>query len=166
MAKSKIALLTSAGKIVLELFDEQAPKTVANFLSYIQDNFYNGTIFHRVIEGFMIQGGGLDINLQPKQTKPPIDNEAKSELKNEKFTLAMARTAEPHSATSQFFINVADNHFLNQPQEGGWGYAVFGKVIEGEDIVLQISQTETAAVAGYTDVPIKTVTIDKAEILS
>ncbi len=166
MENLKIIIHSSAGKMTAELYPELAPQTVKNFLQYVESGFYSGTIFHRVIDGFMIQGGGLDANLQPKPTQTPVVNEARPDLPNTKFTLAMARTADPHSATSQFFINVADNHFLNQPEAEGWGYAVFGKVIDGQDIVLQISQKETTSVAGYADVPFEPVTINDVEIIS
>ncbi len=166
MTNLTISINTSAGKITAELYPQQAPQTVQNFLQYVNSGFYSGTIFHRVIAGFMIQGGGLDANLQPKPTKAPVVNEARPDVPNTKFTLAMARTADPHSATAQFFINVADNHFLNQPETDGWGYAVFGKVIAGQDVVLEISKTETTSAAGYTEVPFETITINDVEVIS
>ncbi len=139
-----VELQTSAGNIVLELDGGRAPKSVANFLQYVQRGHYNDTIFHRVIEGFMVQGGGLDAKLREKETLPPIENEGGNGLKNDKYTVAMARTADPHSATSQFFINVANNDFLNRDQsQDGYGYAVFGKVIEGQAVVDKIAQATT-----------------------
>ena len=132
-----IRFTTNMGVFDVELNEAAAPKTCENFLSYVRSGFYNGTIFHRVISGFMIQGGGFEPGLKQKQTKAPIENEANNGLKNDKYTIAMARTNEPHSATSQFFINVADNDFLNHtsPTSRGWGYAVFGKVVSGTDVI-------------------------------
>jgi len=162
-----VKLTTSMGDITVELYQDKAPESVANFLAYVNAGFYGGTAFHRVIPGFMIQGGGLTKDLHPKATKDPIRNEADNGLKNDKYTLAMARTAEPHSATAQFFINVADNDFLNfaakTPQ--GWGYAVFGKVVEGQDVVDKIAAVPTGRKGYYEDVPKTAVLIEKAEVL-
>lgn len=164
----KVKLQTSEGNIVVELYPDKAPQTVENFLEYVNSGFYNGTIFHRVIDGFMIQGGGLTENMQDKPTREPIKNEAASGLKNEKYTLAMARTSEPHSASSQFFINVKNNPFLNYasstPQ--GFGYCVFGKVIKGQDVVDKIKSTPTGQKGMHSDVPLKPIIIEKAEVIS
>jgi len=162
-----VKLETSKGDIVIELDQAKAPKTVANFLGYVKDGFYDGTIFHRVIDGFMIQGGGFTPDMQTKPTKNPIENEADNGLANAKYTVAMARTMDPHSATAQFFINVADNAFLNHtgkdPQ--GWGYAVFGKVIKGQEVVDQIKGVETANKGMHQDVPVTPVVIEKAVVV-
>ncbi len=158
-----VRLETSLGEITLELYPDKAPATVANFLQYVREGSYDGTIFHRVINGFMIQGGGLDANLNPKPTRAPIQNEADNGLTNQPYTVAMARTSDPHSATSQFFINVADNKFLNYtgktPQ--GWGYAVFGRVVQGREVVDQIKAVPT----GNQDVPLTPVVIVKAMVV-
>ena len=155
---SLVTISTSAGDIHLELDAENAPITVANFLQLAKDDYYNGTIFHRIIDGFMVQGGGLDENMAPKPTgTEPIQNEANNGLKNDRGTLAMARTMDPHSATGQFFINHKDNDFLNHTSETsqGWGYAVFGSVINGMDIVDQIALSTTSTVGGYADAPLE-----------
>jgi peptidyl-prolyl cis-trans isomerase B (cyclophilin B) len=154
-----ITLSTNLGNIVLELDAEKAPVTVENFLSYVKSGFYNGTIFHRVIDGFMIQGGGFDSSMKQKPTENPIKNEANNGLKNNKYTIAMARTSVPDSATSQFFINVNNNDFLNYPGQDGWGYCVFGKVTEGTDVVDKIQKVATGNSAGHQDVPREAVTI-------
>ena len=154
-----ITLSTNFGNIILELDTDKAPITVENFLSYAKNGYYNGTIFHRVIDGFMIQGGGFDASMKQKATEKPIKNEANNSLKNNKYTIAMARTSIPDSATSQFFINVNNNDFLNYPGQDGWGYCVFGKVIEGTDIVDKIQKVATGNSGGHQDVPIETVTI-------
>lgn len=153
------------GVFDVELNEAAAPKTCENFLSYVRSGFYNGTIFHRVISGFMIQGGGFEPGLKQKQTKAPIENEANNGLKNDKYTIAMARTNEPHSATSQFFINVADNDFLNHtsPTSRGWGYAVFGKVVSGTDVIDAIARVRTASRSWYGDVPVEDVVMEKVE---
>lgn len=155
-----VLLKTSMGEIVLELYPEKAPKSVENFLKYVKNDHYKGTIFHRVIDGFMIQGGGYDRNMTQKPTDAPIQNEAKNGLKNEPYTLAMARTAAPHSASAQFFINVKNNGFLDYPGQDGWGYAVFGKVIKGMDVVDKIKVVPT----GGNNVPVKPVVIESAAI--
>ena len=156
---------TNMGVFDVELNEAAAPKTCENFLSYVRSGFYNGTIFHRVISGFMIQGGGFEPGLKQKQTKAPIENEANNGLKNDKYTIAMARTNEPHSATSQFFINVADNDFLNHtsPTSRGWGYAVFGKVVSGTDVIDAIARVRTASRSWYGDVPVEDVVMEKVE---
>ena len=141
-----IRFTTNKGVIDLELDHEHAPKTSANFEQYVRDGFYNGTIFHRVIKGFMIQGGGFEVGMHQKETREPIENEAANGLKNDKYTIAMARTSDPHSATAQFFINVVDNDFLNHtaPNPQGWGYAVFGKVVAGTEVVDEIAKVRTS----------------------
>ena len=154
-----ITLSTSLGNIVLELDADKAPITVENFLSYAKSGYYNGTIFHRVIDVFMIQGGGFDASMKQKSTENPIKNEANNGLKNNKYTIAMARTSIPDSATSQFFINVNNNDFLNYPGQDGWGYCVFGKVTEGTDVVDKIQKVATGNSAGHQDVPREAVTI-------
>lgn len=160
-----IRFTTNKGVFDVELNEAAAPKTCENFLQYVRSGFYNGTIFHRVISGFMIQGGGFEPSLQQKETKAPIENEANNGLKNDKYTIAMARTNDPHSATSQFFINVADNDFLNHtsPTPRGWGYAVFGKVVAGTDVVDAIAAVRTASRSWYGDVPVEDVVMEKVE---
>lgn len=160
-----IRFTTNKGVFDVELNEAAAPKTCENFLQYVRSGFYNGTIFHRVISGFMIQGGGFEPGLQQKETKAPIENEANNGLKNDKYTIAMARTNDPHSATSQFFINVADNDFLNHtsPTPRGWGYAVFGKVVAGTDVVDAIAAVRTASRSWYGDVPVEDVLMEKVE---
>lgn len=160
-----IRFTTNKGVFDVELNEAAAPKTCENFLQYVRSGFYNGTIFHRVISGFMIQGGGFEPGLQQKETKAPIENEANNGLKNDKYTIAMARTNDPHSATSQFFINVADNDFLNHtsPTPRGWGYAVFGKVVAGTDVVDAIASVRTASRSWYGDVPVEDVVMEKVE---
>lgn len=149
----RVRLETDQGVITVELYPEKAPKSVANFLAYVDSGFYDKTIFHRVIRNFVIQGGGLDSSMREKPTRAPIANEAKNGLKNEAGTLAMARTNEPHSASSQFFINLQSNTNLDYPSFDGWGYAVFGKVVEGQEIVQKIGRVPTAVVSGQADVP-------------
>ena len=162
-----VELETTMGNIVIELNQEKAPNTVANFLEYVKSGHYDGTIFHRVIDGFMIQGGGMDANMTEKSTNAPIQNEADNGLRNEVGTIAMARTSDPHSATAQFFINVKDNSFLNfsgkNPQ--GWGYAVFGKVTEGMDIVNKIKGVPTGKYGFHADVPTTPVVITHAKVI-
>jgi peptidyl-prolyl cis-trans isomerase B (cyclophilin B) len=160
----KVRLETTFGDLVLELDETRAPETTANFLAYLADGFYDGTLFHRVIDGFMIQGGGLLPGLHRKPTRPPIRNEAANGLRNLRGTVAMARTSEPHSATSQFFINVADNPFLDFRAESaeGWGYCVFGQVVEGMDVVDRIRAVPTGARGGQRDVPVEDVLINRA----
>ncbi len=166
-AAPRVKLATSAGDIVLQLDATKAPKTVENFLAYVKKGHYNGTVFHRVIPGFMIKGGGFDAAMVQKPTDKPIENEATNGLKNDRYTIAMARTPQPHSASAQFFINVADNAFLNHtaPTPQGWGYAVFGKVIEGMAVVDKISTVPTGVKGMYRDVPLSPVTINAATVL-
>jgi peptidyl-prolyl cis-trans isomerase B (cyclophilin B) len=154
------------GIIALELDAEKAPKSVANFLAYIEHGHYDNTIFHRVIPGFMVQGGGMEPGMVQRKTAKPIDNEANNGLKNEKYTVAMARTSQPHSATAQFFINVADNGFLNHTAETtqGWGYTVFGKVIEGKDLVDKIQSVDTGRKGFHDDVPVEDVVMTKVVV--
>lgn len=161
-----VILNTTYGPITLELDAEKAPQTVANFLSYAKDGFYDGTIFHRVIDNFMIQGGGFDTDMNQKSTQEPIENEADNGLKNDFGTVAMARTMDPHSATAQFFINVKDNDFLNHSGKTmqGWGYAVFGKVVDGEDALEKIRAVATTSKAGHQDVPVETVIIESVTV--
>jgi peptidyl-prolyl cis-trans isomerase B (cyclophilin B) len=162
-----VKLETSMGDITLELYPDKAPATVANFLQYVKDGFFNGTIFHRVINGFMIQGGGFAADMSQKTTREPIKNEADNGLTNDAYTIAMARTMDPNSATAQFFINVADNRALNHtgktPQ--GWGYAVFGKVVKGKEVVDKIKAVPTANKGMHQNVPVSPVTIVKATVV-
>ena len=167
-APARVQMQTSMGDIVIELDMEKAPKSVENFLGYVNDGFYNGTVFHRVIDGFMIQGGGFTENLQRKGTREPIQNEADNGLKNVRGTIAMARTGEPHSATAQFFINVVDNDFLDfrSKTRRGWGYTVFGKVIQGMDVVDNIRKVKTGPSGPFrTDVPQTPVVIKQVSVL-
>lgn len=162
-----IRFTTNLGSFDLELDAKAAPKTVANFERYVKEGFYNGTLFHRVIDGFMIQGGGFEAGMQHKEGHAPIENEAMNGLKNDKYTIAMARTSDPHSAMSQFFINVSDNDFLNHtvPSGQGWGYAVFGRVVKGFDVIDRIAKVKTGSSRGFQDVPKEDVVIEKAEII-
>lgn len=162
-----VELHTNHGVIKLELDAAKAPKTVENFLNYVKKGHYDGTVFHRVINGFMIQGGGFEPGLKQKPTDAPIDNEANNGLKNDTYTIAMARTNDPHSATAQFFINVNDNDFLNHssPTPQGWGYAVFGKVVEGQDVVDKIKGVKTGKMGFHQDVPTDDVVIEKAVVV-
>jgi cyclophilin family peptidyl-prolyl cis-trans isomerase len=163
----KVKLTTSMGPITVELDKDKAPVSAANFAKYVESGHYNGTIFHRVIDGFMIQGGGFTKDMAQKPTQAPIKNEADNGLKNDKYTLALARTPDPNSASSQFFINVKDNDFLNYkaPTMQGWGYAVFGKVVEGKDVVDKIAKVATGNAKGFENVPATPVVIEKAECL-
>lgn len=164
-ANPVVEMRTSHGTIELELFADKAPKSVENFIEYVKSGHYSGTVFHRVIDGFMIQGGGFDAGLNQKPTRAPIQNEAKNGLRNEAGTLAMARTSDPHSASAQFFINLADNRFLDYPSRDGWGYAVFGKVTRGFDVVQKIGRTATRTLKGYQDVPEQPVTIESVRVI-
>jgi cyclophilin family peptidyl-prolyl cis-trans isomerase len=164
-ASPKVLLKTNMGDIVLELSPAKAPKSVENFLQYVKQGHYQGTVFHRVIDGFMIQGGGFDRDMREKPTRAPIENEAKNGLRNEAYTVAMARTGDPHSASAQFFINVGNNAFLDYPGQDGWGYAVFGKVIKGTDVVDKIKKLPTSSRGPFQDVPIKPVVIESASVL-
>ncbi len=161
-----VKLITNFGDITLELNAEKAPITVANFLQYVENGFYTDVVFHRVIDGFMIQGGGFDTDMKQKKTLTEIKNEANNGLTNNQYTVAMARTSIPDSASSQFFINVGDNDFLNHtaPTSSGWGYCVFGKVVEGKDVVDKIKAVKTASKAGHQDVPVEPVIIKSAVV--
>jgi peptidyl-prolyl cis-trans isomerase A (cyclophilin A) len=161
----QVSLKTTMGEIVVELDQEKAPKTVANFLQYVKSGHYKGTIFHRVIDGFMIQGGGMDAKLVTKKTNPPVKNEANNGLLNAPYTLAMARTADPDSATSQFFINVADNTPLDYPGRDGFGYTVFGKVVQGQDVVDKIKGVVVDDVRGQQNVPVVPIVIQSATVV-
>ena len=167
MSNPQVELQTNKGTIRLELNAEKAPVTTENFLSYVKSGHYDGTVFHRVINGFMIQGGGFGTGMKEKNTQEPILNEAQNGLKNDKYTIAMARTSDPHSASAQFFINVADNDFLNHtsPTAQGWGYAVFGKVISGTDVVDAIKGVRTGNHGFHQDVPVEDVVIEKATVI-
>lgn len=164
---SRVELTTNFGRIVIELNDAEAPKTVENFLTYVRNGHYDGTIFHRVIPGFMVQGGGFTPDMAQKPTMAPVQNEADNGLKNTAYTVAMARTNDPHSATAQFFINVSDNDFLNftAKSPNGWGYTVFGRVTEGQDVVDRIKQVRTGTSRGHQDVPTQPVIIEGAKVL-
>lgn len=161
---TEVLLETTSGEILLELYPSKAPRTVENFLKYVDEGFYSNTIFHRVIPNFMIQGGGMDAKMNEKPTHESIPNEADNGLKNERCTIAMARTADPHSASAQFFINLTSNEFLNhrEPTHDGWGYAVFGKVIDGMDVVDKIAKVKTRSQGIYDDVPVDMVLITNA----
>ena len=160
-----VKMTTSQGDLRIELDDAKAPISVANFLSYVNKGFYDGTIFHRVIRNFMIQGGGFEPGMKQKPTEQTVENEAKNGLKNDKYTIAMARTMAPHSASAQFFINTKNNDFLNYPGQDGWGYAVFGKVVEGQDVVDQINNVKTSRAGMHSDVPSDDVVIEKIEVV-
>jgi peptidyl-prolyl cis-trans isomerase B (cyclophilin B) len=164
---SNVLIQTNFGDITIELNYEKAPITAANFEQYVRDGFYDGVIFHRVIDGFMVQGGGFDVSMDQKETRANIENEADNGLKNDEGTLAMARTMDPHSASAQFFINVGDNAFLNHTGKDsqGWGYAVFGKVVEGMDVVNTIKKVATTSKSGHQDVPADPVVIDSATMI-
>ena len=161
-ADPQVDVRTNLGTIRLELNAAKAPKTVENFLQYVKDGHYNGTIFHRVIDGFMVQGGGIGSNMREKSTRAPMQNEAKNGLKNDVGSIAMARTSDPHSASAQFFINVKNNDFLNYPGQDGWGYAVFGKVVSGMDVVTKIAKTPT----GPNDVPRQPIVIESMTLVT
>lgn len=163
-----IKLHTNYGVITLKLDAEKAPETVANFEKYVKDGHYDGTIFHRVIDNFMVQGGGFEAGMKQKQTNAPIKNEANNGLSNKRGTIAMARTMDPHSASAQFFINIKDNNFLDHtaPTSQGWGYAVFGEVVDGMDVIDKIRAVKTTSKAGHQDVPVDDVVIEKAEVVA
>lgn len=167
MTTPRVKLQTNHGDMVIELDAEKAPQTVENFLAYVNDGFYNGTIFHRVIGNFMIQGGGFDADMKQKETRDPVPNEADNGLKNNQYTVAMARTNDPHSATAQFFINVANNDFLNftAPTPNGWGYTVFGKVVEGTEVADKIQTLKTGSKGFHQDVPTEDVIIEQASVV-
>jgi peptidyl-prolyl cis-trans isomerase B (cyclophilin B) len=162
---TKVLLNTSAGDITLELDEAKAPKTVANFLDYVRSGHYAGTVFHRVIPGFMIQGGGLTADMQQKAAPQRVENEASNGLRNDKYTVAMARTSDPHSASAQFFINTSANDFLNYPGQDGWGYAVFGRVVDGNAVVDSIEGVATGSKSGHQDVPREPITIVAAQLI-
>ena len=168
MPAAYVMMTTTVGPITIELDADSAPKTVENFLSYVAGGFYDGTIFHRVIDNFMIQGGGFTADMEQKSTQAPIENEANNGLTNQRGTIAMARTQDPHSATAQFFINVQDNDFLNHTGENmqGWGYAVFGKVTDGEDVLDKIRGVQTGSQAGHQDVPVEPIIIESVAIIN
>ncbi len=163
-----VRMATSLGNIDIELDPASAPETVKNFMKYVEDGFYDGLIFHRVIPGFMVQGGGMEPGMRQRDTRDPIENEADNGLKNDIGTIAMARTSDPHSATAQFFINVADNEFLNHTAKTpkGWGYAVFGRVVAGMDVVNAIAAVETGRVGPHADVPREDIVINSARVVS
>ena len=168
-AAPQVEIKTNLGDITLELRPDKAPQTVRNFLEYVKAGHYDGTVFHRVIDGFMIQGGGFDLRLEEKPTRPAIKNEAANGLRNDTYTVAMARTSEPHSATAQFYINVADNDFLNyrSPDVRGYGYAVFGKVVKGQEVVRKIAKVATGGMGQFpSDVPLKPVLMEKVRVLA
>jgi peptidyl-prolyl cis-trans isomerase B (cyclophilin B) len=164
---SNVLMKTNYGDITIELNHEKAPITAANFEQYVRDGFYDGVIFHRVIDGFMVQGGGFDVSMDQKETRANIENEADNGLTNDEGTLAMARTMDPHSASAQFFINVGNNAFLNHSGKNsqGWGYAVFGKVVDGMDVVNEIKNVSTTTKSGHQDVPKEPVVIDSASMI-
>ncbi len=160
-----VIITTNHGDIKLELDAEKAPKTVENFLAYVNAGHYSNTIFHRVIDGFMIQGGGFEPGMKQKATKAPVENEAKNGLKNVEYSVAMARTSDPHSASAQFFINIKNNSFLDYPGQDGWGYCVFGKVVEGADVVDKIKSVKTSRSGMSADVPVEDVVIEKVTVV-
>jgi len=166
MPTAHVTIATTVGHMTLELDADNAPKTVENFLAYASSGFYDGTIFHRVINNFMIQGGGFTTDMEQKPTQAPVDNEANNGLKNERGTIAMARTQDPHSATAQFFINVQDNDFLNHTGENmqGWGYTVFGKITQGEDVLDKIRCVQTGSQGGHQDVPTEPIIIESISV--
>ena len=167
MPAAYVMMTTTVGPMTIELDADSAPKTVENFLSYVAGGFYDGTIFHRVIDNFMIQGGGFTADMEQKSTQAPIENEANNGLKNQRGTIAMARTQDPHSATAQFFINVQDNDFLNHTGENmqGWGYTVFGRVVSGDDVLDKIRAVSTGNLAGHQDVPTESVIIESVAVV-
>lgn len=165
VAAPSVEMQTSMGRIVIELDSERAPKTVQNFVQYVNEGFYNGTIFHRVIPGFMIQGGGFTVEMEQKPAPRKVENEARNGLRNDRGTIAMARTADPHSASAQFFINHRDNAALNYPASDGWGYAVFGKVTQGLDVVDKIARVTTGNRSMHQNVPLEPVIIQSVKII-
>ena len=164
-ANPVVEMKTNTGTVMIELYPDKAPKSVENFLQYVRDDFYKGTIFHRVIDGFMIQGGGFESGMKQKPTRAPIENEAKNGLKNAAGTIAMARTQNPHSASAQFFINLVDNRALDYPSRDGWGYAVFGKVTQGFDVVQKIAKVRTGNSDSFQNVPVEPVVVESVRLL-
>lgn len=165
LAQDRVVFETTHGEMVIELHPDEAPVSVENFLQYVRDGFYDGLVFHRVIPGFVIQGGGFESGMVKRETRPPIENEADNGLLNLRYSLSYARTGDPHSATSQFFINLADNAFLDKANSGdGWGYAVFGRVVEGQEVVDRIGGVETGQHGGFRDVPVEDVVINRARL--
>jgi peptidyl-prolyl cis-trans isomerase B (cyclophilin B) len=162
---ANVRMTTNKGNITIELDEAKAPKTVANFLEYVNKGHFANTIFHRVIPDFMIQGGGFDSSMKQKPADQTVENEAKNGLKNDKYTVAMARTSDPHSASAQFFINTKNNAFLDYPGQDGWGYAVFGKVTEGQDVVDEINKVKTSRTGMHADVPVEPIVIEKVEVV-
>ncbi|MFC5458946.1 peptidylprolyl isomerase [Massilia niabensis] len=162
---TSVLLTTNKGNITLELDADKAPKTVANFLDYVNKGHFTNTIFHRVIKDFMIQGGGFEPGMKQKATDATVENEGKNGLKNDKYTVAMARTSAPHSASAQFFINTKNNDFLNYPGQDGWGYAVFGKVTQGTELVDELNKVATSRAGMHSDVPVEPIIIEKAEVI-
>ncbi len=162
---TSVRMTTNMGNITVELDADKAPKTVANFLDYVNKGHFSNTIFHRVIKDFMVQGGGFEPGMKQKDTDATVENEGKNGLKNDKYTIAMARTSAPHSASAQFFINTKDNAFLNYPGQDGWGYAVFGKVTEGQDVVDQMNGVKTTRSGMHSDVPVDPIVIEKVEVI-
>ena len=162
---TSVLLTTNKGNITLELDADKAPKTVANFLDYVNKGHFTNTIFHRVIKDFMIQGGGFEPGMKQKATDATVQNEGKNGLKNDKYTVAMARTSAPHSASAQFFINTKNNDFLNYPGQDGWGYAVFGKVTQGTELVDELNKVATSRAGMHSDVPVEPIIIEKAEVI-
>ena len=165
-ANPMVEMKTNQGTVVIELYGDKAPKTVENFLQYVTDGFFARTVFHRVIPDFMIQGGGFTADMKQKDTRATIQNEAKNGLKNQTGTLAMARTADPHSASAQFFINLKDNAFLDYPGQDGWGYAVFGKVVQGLDVVQKLGKVGTGNAGGHQNVPLTPIVIESARLIT
>ena len=165
-ANPVVEIDTTQGAIRIELYPDAAPKTVANFLQYVKDGFYKGTIFHRVMDGFMVQGGGLTPDMKEKDTHPPVENEANNGLKNNKYTIAMAPRMDPNSASAQFYVNVVDNNMLNYPGQDGFGYTVFGKVVDGTDTIDKIKAVETTTKGSYQNVPVKPIVIESATVVS
>ena len=162
----RVQFKTSMGNFTVEVYPDKAPKTVANFLQYVKDGFYKGTVFHRVMDGFMIQGGGFTADMKQKDTRPPVEIESKNGLKNDKYTIAMARTMDPNSATAQFYVNVVDNNMLNYPGQDGYGYTVFGKVVDGTDTIDKIKAVETTTKFPHQNVPVKPIVIESATVVS
>ena len=165
-SNQRVQFKTSMGNFTVEVYPDKAPKTVTNFLQYVKDGFYKGTIFHRVMDGFMIQGRGFTPDMKQKDTRPPVEIESKNGLKNDKYTIAMARTMDPNSATAQFYVNVVDNNMLNYPGQDGYGYTVFGKIVDGTDTIDKIKAVETTTKFPHQNVPVKPILIESATVVS